>query len=411
MTQKTNLLLLLALLPVLVVSCKKNSNRPDKGPGKPLVLTSAEQQLSAAGNTFNFKLFKAVAGSGAGTLNIFMSPLSVGFALGMTSNGANGATLDSIKSTLGFKGYTQDQINTYYNKLLTDLPQLDPNTTLKIANSIWYRNDVNVLPAFLQANNQYYQAKIQALNFNDPGSGEVINSWVSEQTNGKIPVIVGQIPSSTLMYLINAIYFKSIWKEKFDAAGTHLSAFYRNDNSTVQASFMTGNFNFNTYSDTYATVAELPYANSRYSMVIVMPRGQNNLSELVASLNADKWQTWMKGLTSTRQEISLPKFTYSYEADLKNTLASLGMSNAFNDLADFSKLSNSKVSISDVKHKAFVLVDESGTEAAAATSVSIGITALSGTIINHPFLFAIREMNTGLILFTGLVNDPTMAGN
>ncbi|MGZ3751853.1 MAG: serpin family protein [Mucilaginibacter sp.] len=401
----------LLLLIILFASCSKTGVKPNPGSGIKLVLNSTEQQQAVADNAFSLNLFKTVqTGDNSGN-NLFLSPLSVSIALGMTSNGANGATLDAMKNTLGFTGFSQDDMNSYYNKLITDLPKLDPQTTLNIANSIWYRQGFSVLPQFIQTNTTYFNAKIQELDFNSPSATNTINGWVSDQTKGKIPTIVGQISSSDIMYLINAIYFKSVWKSKFDPAQTHQQAFYLPDMSTVQTDFMKGgSISYNIFNDTRARIVELPYANSKYSMVIVSPTGSNTLSDVTSTIDTATWNHWMSKLIPYEGEVIMPKFKFSYSILLNNSLRAMGMGNAFSGSADFTKISSAGgLSISKVQHKAFVAVDETGTEAAAATSVVIGLTASlppPPVTIDHPFFFVIREMNTGLIVFAGTVNNP-----
>lgn len=410
---------LLLVIVIVFASCHKDKAIPKNlGNGINLVLSATEQQQATADNAFTFNLFKTVetADNSGNTSNLILSPLSVSFALGMTSNGAKGATLDAVRNTLGFSEFTPDEMNSYYNKLLTDLPKLDPNTTLNIANSIWYRKDFSVLPQFLKTDSTYFHAKIAALDFNDPASTNTINNWVNNQTNGKIPQIVGQISPDDLMYLINAIYFKSVWGSKFDPAQTKPSPFYLADGSTVQANFMKGDqIKYNGYHDNNTVVVELPYANKKYSMVIVLPVGSNTLNYVVSSLDTTTWNTWMKKLNTIDGPLVMPKFKFSYSVLLNNDLVTMGMGNAFSDLADFTGINpGGGLAISKVQHKAFVAVDETGTEAAAATSVVIGSTAIANPpqiVIDHPFLFVIREMNTGLILFTGIVNNPLLGGS
>lgn len=400
-------LLLLSLL-IAFASCKKGSIKPVLT-GKNLVLSAAEQQKVTADNVFTFKLFNKLNSNNTGNSNIFASPLSVSFALGMTSNGAAGTTLDAFKNTLNFTGMTQDQVNSYYNNLITNLPQLDPNTTLKIANSIWYRQDISVLPAFLKINSDSFHAKSQALDFNNPDSKNTINNWVSDQTAGKIPSIVDKISSDAVMYLVNALYFKSSWKEKFDPKATAKGDFVLDNGSHVQANMMHNTMNVNLFNDADIMVAELPYANDKYSMVIAMPQ-TGNLTDWVAGLDGDKWQSWMDHLASAKTQVTLPSFKFSFDATLNDDLIALGMGPAFSKGADFSLINPSlPLQITDVRHKAYVEVNEDGTTAAAATSVTVGITAIQihEVIINRPFFFVIREMKSGLIVFAGTVHDPT----
>ncbi|WP_428330003.1 serpin family protein [Mucilaginibacter sp.] len=407
-------LLILSFLLTAFASCNKSSVVPDKG--KSLVLTAEEQQKVTADNVFSLKLFRKLDSANTAGVNLFASPLSVSFAIGMTSNGSSGATLDAIRNAMDFTAFTQAQVNSYYNKIITQLPQLDPaNTTLSIANSIWYRQDFSVLPQFLQTNTSYYNAKVQALDFNSPASVNTINNWVSSATKGKIPTIVDQLVPNDMMYLINAIYFKSSWNMKFNIANTRLDSFYLGDNSTVQASFMNGTVNFNYSTDGTVAVFELPYVNSRFSMVIVMPiKSTTSLNTVISGLTPDKWAALTASMEQFNGQFKMPKFKFGYSILLNNALSDLGMGNAFSDNADFSLINaTAHLQISKVQHKAVVEVNEDGTTAAAVTSVSIIATATAqpNAVIDHPFIFAIREKSSGLILFTGRVNNPLLAGD
>jgi serine protease inhibitor len=404
-------LLNLAIAVGLLGSCKKSSNvHPNKGID--LNLSVVQQQQAYQNNDFTFNLFRSVSATNTNGSNLFMSPLSVSIALGMTSNGANGATRDSMRTTLAFSAFTQDQVNSYYNKLITDLPQLDPNTTLKIANSIWYRQDYNVSPSFLQTGTTNYLAKIQSLDFTDAASINTINKWVSDQTNGKIPTMVDKISSDDKMILINAIYFKSIWANKFEASATTPMPFILPDNSEIETQFMNGDMPCNSYVGTDATVLELPYSNNKYSLVMVMPHS-GSLNSFISSLTSDAWQAWMGKLASQTDYVSIPKFQFTYTNELKDQLSAMGMSIAFSGNADFTNINPAgNLAITSVTHKAYIAVDETGTEAAAATKVTMGNGAAyhPPVKIDHPFVFAIREMKSGLILFAGSVNNPAQSG-
>lgn len=391
-------------------SCKKNNDDVvDLGPGKDLVLNSMEQQQALADNTFSLKLLKQVATASTTNKNLMLSPLSVSMAIAMTSNGANGSTLEGIRNTLGFQGFTEEQINTYYQHLITDLPQLDPKATVKIANSIWYRNNFAVAAPFLQTNTNYYKATVEALDFNNPASITKINNWVSSQTNGKIPTILDEIGGDAMMYLINAVYFKSVWQYPFDKSKTAKGAFYVSPTSTVQADFMNANTTFKMGSKADVSVFELPYGNGKYSMVMVLPAADKTVNDLISTIDTTKWKGWLSNLNTLTRDIKMPKFKFAYDVTLNETLKALGMTAAFEN-ADFTRIINKGgLSISKVKHKSFIEVNEEGTEAAAVTSVEFTATSLpQGIIINRPFLFAIREVNTGLILFSGVVKNPLL---
>jgi len=408
--------LLLFAVIFSLASCKKGTKVTPILPGKNLVLTAYEQQKVTADNAFSLRLFKSVDSTVTDGSNLFISPLSVSFALGMTSNGAQNSTLTAFQNTLNFEGLSQTQVNTYYNNLITNLPQLDPYTTLDIANSIWYEQGFSVLPQFLQTDSSSFHAQIQALDFSSSAAPATINNWVSDKTNGYIPTIIKSIPSNAVMYLVNALYFKSTWKEKFNPAQTQNSNFYLPDNSTVQAPFMNGDIDLNYYADSKAYVYELPYSNDKFSMVIVEPAFGTSLTGLIPQIDSAQWQSWMSSLKPINNTVTLPKLKFSFGANLNQPLINLGLGIAFTTNADFLGINpnpGNQLHISQVMHKAYIETDESGTTAAAATSVGI-VTSIAPAplpAINHPFLFAIREMSSGIILFIGTVNNPLLQGN
>lgn len=410
--KKTFTLYAFTLVVLCLGACKKsNNNDPDLGPGKDLVLNSLEQQQAFTDNSFSLKLLKQVATTSTNNKNLMLSPLSISMAIAMTSNGSNGTTLEGIRNTLGVNAFTEEQVNKYYEHLIADLPALDPKATVKIANSIWYRNNFTVAAPFLQTNTNSYKAAVEAVDFSNPASVTKINNWVSSQTNGKIPTIIDAIPQNAMMYLINAVYFKSVWQYPFDKIKTAKSAFYVSPTSTVQADFMNANTTFKIGGKTDASVYELPYGNGKYSMVMVLPAADKTVSDLLSTLDTTKWKGWLSNLSTVKRDIQMPKFKFAYDIGLNETLKLLGMATAFDEYAaDFTRI-NSKggLYITEVKHKSFIEVNEEGTEAAAATSVEIGVTSLpQPIIINRPFLFAIREVKSGLILFSGVVKNPLL---
>ncbi|MDT4851464.1 Serpin (serine protease inhibitor) [compost metagenome] len=237
-----------------------------------------------------------------------------------------------------------------------------------------------------------------------------INNWVSQQTNNKIPSIIDKINSEMVMYLMNAVYFKGDWKYPFDKSNTAPAKFNIDATHQVDADFMhVQKASINSFVNSTVSVHELPYGNEKYSMVIVMPRQPEvALNDLINDLDANKWQAWMNGLNTHNAYFIMPKFKFSYTITLNNALSNLGMGIALSRAADFTKINaDGGLNISEVKQKTFIEVDEKGTEAAAVTSVGIEVTSMPAPLhVDRPFLFAIREMKTGLILFTGAVHNP-----
>jgi serpin B len=379
----------------------------------PRELSVAETKLVEADNRFALKLFREVnLQSDAGT-NTFISPLSVGMALGMTYNGAAGTTRDAMQQTLELQDMSIDEVNEAYQSLITLLRDLDPSVDFLLANSIWYDQDAAIVPAFLDVTQRYFDAQVTALDFADPGAADVINAWVNAQTQGRIPdIVTPPIDPQMIMYLINAIYFKGAWTYQFDPDRTTDRSFRLADGSTVTVPTMLheAEVPVRVFQGQDVTVVDLSYGAEAWSMTIVVPTDPTATETLAGELTRERWNGWVASLDSTDLFVHLPKFTLEYEIELNDVLKALGMEIAFDPgMADFSNLYAGpwNAFISEVKHKTFVEVNEEGTEAAAATSVGIGVTSAPPMVlVDRPFLFAIRENLSGTILFMGKIMDP-----
>jgi serpin B len=379
-------------------------------------LTLAEMQLVESDNSFGLKLFREV-NTQEGVKNIFISPLSVSMALGMTYNGAAGTTEQAMRSTLEYGGMTLEDINESYQGLTDLLLGLDPEVTLEIANSIWYRKGLPVERDFVKRTSEYFGALVTGLDFSAAGAASKINDWVSESTNGKIEEIVDDpIDPSLVMFLINAIYFKGTWTYQFEKNQTKNGDFTLSGGSRKTVKMMTLEGDLD-YSGTESFQAvDLPYGGEAFSMTVILPGEDQDLDLLVSEISQETWDGWVSGFEETQVHLEMPKFTLEYELLLNDVLTALGMGEAFDEgNADFSgicrcrELLGENMYISKVKHKTFVQVDEEGTEAAAVTSVEMAVTGDSGPIqmrVDKPFLFAIREHMSGTILFMGKIVDP-----
>ncbi len=392
-------------------ACTRNPAEPTE-PVLPRALTDSEEGLITSGNLFGLKLFQAVSATEAGK-NLFLSPLSVSMALGMTLNGAAGTTRTGMEQALELAGLTEEEINASYRSLINLLTGLDRKVVFEIANSIWYREGFPVAPAFVTLNRDYFDAVVQALDFADPGAADLIDGWVDEKTHGKITEIVSRpIDPATVMFLINAIYFKGDWKYRFDSSGTAPRAFYLLDGRSIQVPTMQiSPVEVACFSDEGVDVVDLPYGGGAYSMTVLMPRDTGAIYGWIESLDQAKWEAILAGLSARSLDfLTLPKFRLAYEIKLNDVLKAMGMEAAFSGEADFTRMTSDGSGglwIDEVKHKTFVDVNEQGTEAAAVTSVSMarGIEEIS---ICRPFVFVIRERLSGTILFIGLVLNPVV---
>ena len=391
-----------------ITSCTKGPTEPRERTVREL--TSVEKHLVESDNSFGLKVFREINNDEKDN-NVFISPLSISMALGMTLNGANGETKQAMQNTLELAGLADQQINESYQSLIELLVGLDPKVKFKIANSIWYRNGYTFEPAFLDVNKNYFNAEVAGLDFGNPQSKNIINSWVENNTNGKIKQIVDNIDPLTVMFLINAIYFKGTWTYEFDKNKTRDDFFNLPDGSQVQCKMMAqaGDFSYLANDDFQAV--DLPYGDELFSMTVILPRQGKDLDALVETLTAENWNTWFSNFSKLEGELYFPRFKLEYEINLNDVFKLLGMEIAFNpSLADFTRMyKNGGIYIDKVKHKSFVEVNEEGTEAAAATVVEMKLTSVGSGFtlrIDRPFVFAIRENHSGTILFIGKIVDP-----
>lgn len=373
-----------------------------------------DTKIVAANTKFGFKLFSEVLKSDAGK-NVFVSPSSVAFALAMTYNGASGSTQQEMAKALELQGLTLQQINSSNAALKALLENPDPKVQLAIANSLWGNQNTSFNPDFLQRNRDFYQAKIANLNFTDAQAPGTINDWVKQNTGGKIEKIVQKINPDQALFLVNAIYFKGSWTNEFDKQQTREYPFSLASGQQKQHPMMSQKGKYKYLENPEFQAVNLPYGNNgRISLYVFLPKQNSNLKAFFQTLKAENWDKWMSQFSKREGSIRLPKFKIDYDITLNNTLKALGMGQAFSSKANFSGMGNGKnFAISEVKHKTFVEVNEQGTEAAAATSV--GIMPLSAPvptyapfqmIVDRPFFCAIRDNQTGSIIFMGSIAEP-----
>ena len=374
----------------------------------PRALTDAERTVIGASNSFAFSLMRQL-NADAPESNLFISPLSVSMALGMTMNGTAGQTLDEIRTTLGFAAIPLADANQSYNSLITLLRGLDSRVDFRIANSIWHEQSFPVEPAFLQTTSDFFDAEVAARDFSDPTTLEAVNAWVNTATAGKIDRILDEIPADAVMYLINAIYFKGDWTTSFDPEHSEPQPFAGIAGSTtVPLMHKSDSVAFTEANGVQAV--ELPYGRGAFAMTVVLPPHGSDINDFVANMSQASWDALHAAMAPAHVLLWLPKFTLERDYELKEALKGLGIHLAFGG-GDFSPLSSTmgdRLEVSEVKHKTFVDVHEKGTEAAAVTSVGIiRVCVCEPTLplfrADRPFVFAIRERNSGAILFMGKI--------
>jgi serpin B len=385
------------------------SNYPDLPDANPIVLKSGFENKLKQDNAFAFDLFKTICLSSEAKPTIFISPLSVSMALNMTLNGAFNETRDEMEQTLRINGYSSDDINEYSKVLRNALIQVDPSTQISIANSIWYPLGFYVENSFIQTNRTYFNAEVNELDFSYPNAIDQINRWCANNTNNKITEIVDQLDA--IFYVINAFYFKGIWKHKFEKANTRSEDFYSANGLTKKVRMMQQTETFTYYSDETMSSIELPYGNKAFSMIVMLPNEDKTISDITDKLTGESWDNMQTRMYSTKVNIHLPRFKVEYKCGLhKGILQEMGMKSAFLPSADFRGINkNRDLYIGQVIHKTYIEVNEEGTEAAAVTSVgvfsSVGPSQPVDFIVNKPFLYVIKEKSTGVILFIGKIEE------
>ncbi len=404
----------LILISVITIpSCEESgSSGPIDEEIPKIILNKKALEIIKADQAFGFEIFREVY-----TLceedNIMISPLSVSYALGMTYNGAEGTTLEAFHDVLHFGDLTKEEVNESYKDLMDQLVHLDKQVEFSIANSIWYRLGFSVLSEFIQTNKDYFDAEVKEIDFSDPQTVEIINQWIEDKTNDKIQDMLDFIPPDAVMYLINAIYFNATWKYEFEKEDTYEGDFNLAEGTKHKVDYMrvTGNFAYTSNED--FTAVELPYGDSTFSMVVMLPSPGTALSDLVAKLDDVYWDSWFNNSSLTGVQVDLPKFKYEFKKLLNDPLINLGLGVAFSGGADFTRINPAGgLFISRVIHQTFIDVQEEGTEAAAATIVEIKYTSSNGGgspiyfKADKPFLYLIKENSTGAIIFIGKVGKP-----
>jgi len=423
-----NRILIAVLVLVLVlatISCTQSAAgevlKSDKERTTSPDVSTSEQALLVEGNSaFAFDLYQALKEKDG---NLFYSPYSISLALAMTYAGARGETAQQMADTLQFL-LEQERLHPAFNWLDAELASRGEGAEgkdgegfrLNIVNAIWGQKDYEFLSGFLDVLAENYGAGLRILDFinETEASRLAINQWVSDQTEGRIQDLIpqGTITWLTRLVLTNAIYFNAAWECPFDGNMTVNGPFYLPDGGQVTVPMMkqTEVFNY-TEGEGYQAV-ELLYDGEELSMVILLPEA-GNFAAFEKGLEAQQVCDVINDLQPTDVVLTMPQFEFDSEFSLKDTLVGMGMPIAFSNGADFSGMTgNRELFISEVVHKAFVSVDEAGTEAAAATAVIMEFAAEPDTLvevtIDRSFIFLIRDVETGAILFVGRVLNPSV---
>lgn len=376
-------------------------------------LNEIEKKAILAINKFSFALFSEIVQQEKLSKNIFFSPMSISYALGMVENGGAGTTLEAMITTLQQEGLTLDEINTGYANITHILAHTDPHIVFNLANSLWPRKGKQIKKYFTDVCQQFFQAQVKIMDWTLPGATDTINMWVHEKTNGKITEIVRPpISQSLALLLLNAIYFKGSWTIPFDTSFIDTMEFTQVDKTTLPYPMMYKSNSIDTtirYTKTeHFEAVTIPYGKGKFCMTLLLPDSNTDMASAISNLSTTNWEQCISSELNEKIEFFLPKFKFSYEIDLNDILSRMGMSIAFNStLADFSNMFEDGIGwIDKVKHKAFIQVDETGTEAAAVTAIFMFDSAPRTIKFNRPFIFIIHEKISKTILFMGKIVCP-----
>lgn len=365
-----------------------------------------------ANNLFALNLYSNLKDNEQG--NIFFSPYSVSTAMVMVYEGAEGQTADEIQSVFHFPeddNVRRSSFAAIYNQLNRENTKYELNT----ANALWVQKDYQLLDEYTDTIKRYYGGNATNVDFvGEPEkSRQTINVWIEDQTNNKIKDLIprGGLDAYTRLVLTNAIYFKGTWVKQFDPENTKEEDFRVSPENTVKVQMMSiGEEAIFNYTETdELQILELPYSGEKLSMLILLPK-EDDLSSIEESLTTDKLAEWRNNLKEEDVNVYIPKFKFNTKYFMVQTLSNMGMPHAFTGEADLSGIDGTtNLFIQNVIHQAFVEVNEEGTEAAAATAISVGMSAVPQQQFraDHPFIFIIQDKETGNILFMGRVNDPT----
>ncbi len=393
---------------------------PENNELKPIPLTRSEQELVSNNNDFAFNLFRMMnvtndlaygfegLSESLPQKSQIVSPISITYALGMLNNGAAGETQAEINKVLGFKETGADGINAFCQKMLTEAPNLDQLTKVLIANNIYMNKGYELLPDFVSKAKLFYDADVETRDFYDGQTRDVINKWGSDHTMGMIPEVLKEeeFNPDAVSYLLNAIYFKGAWAEKFDKANTKEEVF-QTDTEKKLVPMMHQENEFYYAENELCQAVRLPYGNEAYAMTILLPKEGKTIDDVLITLTAETWHSY-QWMGSAIVDVKLPRFETDFDVNLKPIMKALGMPRAFDaNLAEFPNFCKVPIYIFLMKQVAKIKVNEAGTEAAAITIMGGDMGERSelpkyvNFHANRPFLYVISEWSTGAIFFIG----------
>lgn len=399
------ILVAVAALLVTTSSCTPDNNSgEDDNPYKALELSTKSTEFVQQGQSFSYEFLYRI--SQEETKDFVISPLSMQFLLGMILDGARGETANQICQVLGYGQGQVAAVNQYCLEMLRQLPSLDKATKLSIANAIFVDDGWPLLDSYKKDVNDYYDAEIANLDFKDnEGSLSVINGWCANHTNGLIPKILDSVDPSMLAYLLNAVYFKSMWTMPFAKSMTAEETFTNEAGNKTKLKMMKKTGDYRYCENNIYQAVRLAYGNGAFAMTVLLPKTGHGVAEVIKSLRL----AGLPEMYGSEVDLWLPRFETTYHINLNKILSAMGMPYAFDPAnADFLAMSEYALCLSFVQQDAVIKVDEEGTEAAAISSAgmlkntSVGPDPMPVVFhADHPFVYLITEESTGAVLFAG----------
>ncbi len=396
-----------AALALAATACVNSQNLGDEhNEYKPLELTTKGAEFVQKGEDFTFEFIDRI--NTEAEKDYIISPLSMQFLLGMILDGAQGETADQIAEVLGYGAGENAQVNEYCLSMLNQLPKLDKKTKIAIANAIYVDKGYDLKDSYKSEVGKYYKAEIANLDFSKGSEAlKEINGWCSKNTNGMIPKILDEVSPEMLAYLLNALYFKGQWKDKFSKSRSAEETFTNEAGTKSQVTMMKTKKEFPYTENEIFQAVRLPYGNGAYAMTILLPKKGHTVADISATLRKSDWDSFRNEFDKCEVDLWLPRFETMYNIKLNDLLSAMGMPDSFDpSKADFKAMSGDALCLSFVQQHAAIKVDEEGTEATAVSSAGMlkeAAMPMDNAVFHadHPFLYLITESSTGVILFAG----------
>lgn len=415
----------------MLIACDKENNNvdqpvlppePDPAPEVPSIetyprikieLNESEQQIVNTTNSFAFSLYKQLQNAPKeNNENILLSPFSLNIALAMLANGTQGDALKEITDATGLKGFSINELNSYYQKMTEGLKKADGGVVFTSANSMWSNKNIILKEDYVTTNKAVYNAECFEVDFANPSTVNDINKWCADNTNGKIDKILESTDASDLLYLINAIYFSAKWTNEFQPKNTKEGEFTQKDGSMATANFMPQKGERPYFRNNLFASTKLEYGNGAFYMQLILPNENYTTEQVIDQLKEPGYWQECNKFSTYIVDLALPRFKVTGKENLITALKALGIKRIFTNKADFSLITDYDVVVTKVEQHTYLTVNEEGSEAAAITYDSLGPTDLEPAtppsadfIANRPFLFMICESSTNTILFMGEANS------